>query len=83
MGQQLVGTLSEFNPERLSGDLGETLIITGSLSEENPSISGNLSNLGIRGYSAYDIAVQNGFDGTEEEWLESLKGDQVLYGYGC
>lgn len=29
---------------------------------------------GDRGYSAYEIAVQNGFEGTEEEWLESLKG---------
>lgn len=25
--------------------------------------------------SAYDIAVKNGFSGTEAEWLESLKGD--------
>lgn len=29
---------------------------------------------GTRGYSAYEIAVQNGFDGTEEEWLNSQKG---------
>jgi len=27
-----------------------------------------------RGYSAYEIAVQNGFEGTEAEWLQSLKG---------
>ncbi|MBR6568823.1 MAG: hypothetical protein IKK75_00030 [Clostridia bacterium] len=27
-----------------------------------------------RGYSAYEIAVQNGFEGTEAEWLDSLKG---------
>ena len=26
------------------------------------------------GKSAYEIAVDNGFVGTEEEWLESLKG---------
>ena len=26
------------------------------------------------GASAYDIAVKKGFEGTEEEWLESLKG---------
>lgn len=26
--------------------------------------------------SAYDIAVENGFDGTEVEWLESLKGEK-------
>lgn len=29
---------------------------------------------GTDGLSAYEIAVNNGFDGTEEEWLESLKG---------
>lgn len=29
---------------------------------------------GKQGYSAYEIAVQNGFEGTEEEWLESLHG---------
>lgn len=29
----------------------------------------------LRGYSAYEIAVIHGFVGTEEEWLESLKGD--------
>ena len=27
-----------------------------------------------RGYSAYEIAVQNGFEGSESEWLQSLKG---------
>ena len=26
------------------------------------------------GESAYEIAVRNGFEGTEQEWLESLKG---------
>ena len=32
-------------------------------------------NLGrVVGYSAYEIAVQEGFVGTEQEWLESLKG---------
>lgn len=27
-----------------------------------------------RGYSAYEIAVQNGFEGTPQQWLESLHG---------
>lgn len=32
-------------------------------------------NLGrVVGYSAYEIAVQEGFVGTEAEWLASLKG---------
>lgn len=29
---------------------------------------------GQRGRSAYEVAVDNGFTGTEKEWLESLKG---------
>ena len=29
---------------------------------------------GQRGKSAYEVAVDNGFTGTEQEWLESLKG---------
>jgi hypothetical protein len=31
------------------------------------------SGLGEQGLSAYDIAVANGFVGTEQEWLDSLK----------
>ena len=30
---------------------------------------------GTAGKSAYEIAVEHGFEGTEEEWLESLKGE--------
>ena len=30
---------------------------------------------GIDGESAYEIAVKNGFEGSETEWLESLKGE--------
>lgn len=28
------------------------------------------SNVGLRGYSAYEIAKINGFTGTEQEWLD-------------
>jgi len=31
--------------------------------------------LGVNGLSAYEIAVQDGFVGTEQQWLLSLKGD--------
>lgn len=30
---------------------------------------------GLQGYSAYEIAVKNGYIGTEKEWLASLKGE--------
>jgi len=29
----------------------------------------------LNGLSAYEVAVKNGFEGTEEEWLASLKGE--------
>lgn len=31
---------------------------------------------GPRGLSAYEVAVSEGFTGTEEEWLESLEGEK-------
>ena len=31
------------------------------------------------GYSAYDLAVRNGFVGSEAEWVQSLKGDPGFY----
>jgi hypothetical protein len=31
-----------------------------------------ITESGIAGKSAYEIAVDNGFQGTEQEWLESL-----------
>ena len=35
---------------------------------------------GAEGKSAYEIAVKNGFDGTEQEWLDSLKGVDGVQG---
>lgn len=34
----------------------------------------SLVSCGNNGKSAYEIAVENGYEGTEEEWLESLNG---------
>lgn len=49
---------------------------------ENGNIKGNLATVfakdgedGTNGKSAYEIAVDNGFEGSETEWLESLKGE--------
>lgn len=35
---------------------------------------------GVRGASAYEIAVENGFTGTEKEWLNSLVGSDGAAG---
>ena len=41
------------------------------------NLTGSLSNATLRGMSAYECAVESGFVGSMEEWLESLKGDKV------
>ena len=42
--------------------------------KSNALLRGRISNPEvIHGLSAYEVAVTNGFEGTEEEWVESLK----------
>jgi hypothetical protein len=44
---------------------------------EGTALKGKINKLTeLHGYSAYEIAVINGFSGTAEEWLESLKGEK-------
>ena len=38
--------------------------------------SGTTGTAGVDGASAFEIAVANGFEGTEAEWLASLKGEK-------
>lgn len=47
----------------------QTYILSKAYTDKVISGSGSL-----QGKSAYEIAVENGFEGTEQEWLESLKG---------
>lgn len=66
-----------------------SVTVTKSGTNESPSFNLAFSNLkgetgsqgeqgvqGTQGLSAYEVAVQNGFSGTESEWLESLKGEE-------
>lgn len=41
----------------------------------NGQVSGGIRETLLKGLSAYEIAVTEGYDGTEEEWLASLKGE--------
>ena len=41
-------------------------------------LKGMIGWKGERGYSAYDVAVQNGFAGTEKDWLASLGTAEYL-----
>lgn len=58
-----------------------------SIQNQNGNLSGTLNPQGVLkgniwmpryGKSAYEIAVENGFGGTEVEWLESLKGKSAI-----
>ena len=40
-------------------------------------LKGKLGYKGERGFSTYELAVQHGFEGTEEEWLQTLGIEQV------
>lgn len=74
------------NPEVKKGQF--VMIDTGNVENEEDSrlyLKGNtewkfISDLsgaqGIQGLSAYQVAVQHGFEGTEDEWLISLKGEK-------
>ncbi len=39
---------------------------------------GRKGDTGPAGKSAYELAVENGFVGTEEQWLESLKAQTTV-----
>lgn len=53
--------------------------ITASLTVRGETITAEFNTLprGVTGDSAYAIAVSNGFEGTEEEWLASLQGSDA------
>lgn len=80
------------NPEVKAGQF--VMIDTGDVENEEDSrlyLKGNtewkfISDLsgaqGIQGLSAYQVAVQHGFEGTEAEWLISLKGEKGETGSG-
>ena len=46
--------------------------------ESVQKVTGRVTACDIILLSAYGIAVKNGYRGTEEEWLESLRGESGL-----
>ena len=57
--------------------MSDTVILDGELSLTNQldGQGGVYSRYDWRGYSAYEVAVQEGFVGTKAEWLASLHGE--------
>ena len=54
----------------------DTININVDISSSNDPVEVTPTSTGPQGLSAYEVAVKNGFIGTEEEWLASLKGDR-------
>lgn len=54
--------------------MADTNEIIGILDDSTADMTGTLDGDLIRGYSAYEIYLENGGTMTEEKWLESLKG---------
>lgn len=68
MDDKIIGNIVEF--DHLDGNISQI-----------DHLSGNLNSRGdeetvYRGYSAYEIALQQGFEGSKDEWLRALVGPQ-------
>lgn len=60
----------------MEGNIGDHMdVITYALSKKYADEN---AGEGAPRKSAYEIAVENGFVGSEKEWLESLEGDNNL-----
>lgn len=76
------------DPERFRGEKGDKFTVHDFTEEEWASLKGEDGNSltfeqldtdqqeALRGHSAYQVALNEGFDGSVEEWFESLKGDK-------
>lgn len=64
------------------GDTGNSGVYIGSSEPTDPAVNVWIAPDGeetvLIGESAYEIALADGFEGTEEEWLESLHGDDYV-----
>lgn len=70
-------------------DCCEAFQLVATTCQESPDVSPLLPveltmptaniEVAIPGLSAYEVAVKNGFVGTEQEWLASLKGEPFTY----
>lgn len=68
MSDNIVGNVAQI--EHLNGNITQIDYLSGNLNS-----SGDEQTV-YRGYSAYEIALQQGFEGSKDEWLRALVGPQ-------
>ncbi len=86
--EYLISSLKDFNEKVLNkiyAKIPQNKSVLDQLEESEGSLLFNGNKVGLTGdkgqdgkdgKSAYSIAVENGFTGTENEWLSSLKGEK-------
>lgn len=74
--QGIQGIAGPEGPQGPKGDKGDTGLQGPKGEQGIPGIQGPAGKDGINGKSAYQIATEGGFVGSEEEWLLSLKGEK-------
>ena len=65
----------EQGPAGPQGEKGEPFKYEDFTEDQLADLVKNIES-GADGKSAYELAQENGFEGSEQEWLESLKGEQ-------
>ena len=74
------GDTGDIGPIGLQGDKGDTGDAGPTGLQGEKGDTGDTGPIGANGKSAYEIAIDEGFVGTEEEWLASLVGPTGLKG---
>ena len=70
MSNNIYGTISQTGA--VSGDINQKRCLDGEL-KSRTNMSGNIMLTVLKGMSAYEIAKKYGFEGSEEEWINSLE----------
>lgn len=76
MTSDLQGSI--YAEQTLTGSIDTgSVTLSGAIHSSEGGFMGTILPSAIRGYSNYELAVQNGFVGTLEEYLQSLVGESV------
>ena len=62
------------NYSSLTGKVEQKTKFNGAITSGS-KLSGSIMATVLKGLSAYEIAVRNGYTGTEEEWLDYLRAN--------
>ena len=75
MSRRIIGVTvgTTISPAGMEQKIKPVKTVNGIAADENGNVE-IVGGVGNDGASAYEIAVEYGFKGTEEEWLESLHG---------